>query len=1083
MKTIKRIFHLSDIHIRPLARHDEYRAVFDKVYESLQAEGARKKGSLIVITGDIFHEKDKLKPETVDLCREFFKRLIRLCEKGRVVVICGNHDLIENNMDRLDNLTAVLDGLDLDYLKNTGIYEYGNNVDFYLSSIIDKQKLEVGGGVQETRKGVKKIGLFHGMVEGCGFDSDNGRSMKKDYFKGLDCVMLGDIHKHMNLGGDMVYPGSLIQQNFGESYEGHGYVKWKIGDKIKYKFKEIKNDWGYINIHCRGGKIIGGVDVDVDERKMPEKCRIRLHIHGDEENQVEKVIEKINGWEGVEIIQLDKRLIKNDIEDDRGAGVVGDDNFDDMDAFREILSEKKIIGEENEVLTGLHERYKGKIDMNGAGRVGYGTWKIMSLEWKNMFIYGGGDINKIELTDNVIGILGKNAIGKSCIMRILLFSIYERCGSPRSGFDRTRVINKGKDECFTRVRILMGGQVYVIERVGKRRKRGDKESSTWTCQFYVEGGENLNGEHNKLSNVEISKVLGLGYNDFLLTCIFSGSIGYGILDCGEAERLEIFNRFLRLGWYKMLYGEVRGDLRRKKGEMSIMIGKLKVIKEGLRSEKKIDQGVVDSIKVEIKNIDKKIKKMSGKIITGDPDIIKKVKEMNDIKSVKKELKKLGKGVGNKGIGNVKDIRKELTETRMRLMPIRKEYNLESVSKKLNELNKVIEDKTIKSHESEGKLNDTRAVIEYNIREYGSEIDSINLISKEEYDVLIGGGGMDGKSGFDLFEGADIKPDDKEIDYYNRTVNSCRLDDAERFGVCWYKRKRYQLWTEDKGRRELQLKIWKYELETVVKKIKWFETSREIEEWSGYLKLLRDNKEIESKIARLEKELRYAELIEIRDTYEILGEQEDIELLRTQRDSLNKKLVRYKDSIKRVKRLNKECSEVEKELEIIERDINILGVYKDIVDKNGLPLKLSEIKLGEICKDVNKIMERFCRFKCEIKLIGGGGDKPRLSVYCVKGGIKLGVEDMSGYESFVMSIAFKIALSRRNFIGKSSCICIDEGLDCIDENNFERLGELIGKIMEWFDCVLLITHIPGIEKYIDRRIKIENNTERGFSKIY
>ena len=70
----------------------------------------------------------------------------------------------------------------------------------------------------------------------------NGISI--DIFNVCDIVMAGDIHKQQSLYcGDtkVVYPSSLIQQNFGESVENHGYMVWDM-NTLDAKFHEIDND-------------------------------------------------------------------------------------------------------------------------------------------------------------------------------------------------------------------------------------------------------------------------------------------------------------------------------------------------------------------------------------------------------------------------------------------------------------------------------------------------------------------------------------------------------------------------------------------------------------------------------------------------------------------------------------------------------------------------------------------------------------------------------------------------------------------------------------------------------------------------
>ena len=100
-KCIKTIYHLADIHIRPLKRHQEYRIIFNKLYNEIRKDSD---DSLIVICGDIVHEKDKITPELIILIQEFLTELSNITD---VILFSGNHDLIENNLERIPNLEAL----------------------------------------------------------------------------------------------------------------------------------------------------------------------------------------------------------------------------------------------------------------------------------------------------------------------------------------------------------------------------------------------------------------------------------------------------------------------------------------------------------------------------------------------------------------------------------------------------------------------------------------------------------------------------------------------------------------------------------------------------------------------------------------------------------------------------------------------------------------------------------------------------------------------------------------------------------------------------------------------------------------
>jgi predicted MPP superfamily phosphohydrolase len=98
---IDNIFHISDIHIRTLKRHKEYREVFKNMFDTI--ERYRTSGSIAVVTGDIVHSKLDMSPELVQMLIEFFNAFTL-----PTIVILGNHDMNVNNMHRIDAISPIL---------------------------------------------------------------------------------------------------------------------------------------------------------------------------------------------------------------------------------------------------------------------------------------------------------------------------------------------------------------------------------------------------------------------------------------------------------------------------------------------------------------------------------------------------------------------------------------------------------------------------------------------------------------------------------------------------------------------------------------------------------------------------------------------------------------------------------------------------------------------------------------------------------------------------------------------------------------------------------------------------------------
>lgn len=246
---IRKIVHLSDLHIRTYQLHDMYKTQFEKFIESAkeQVKGYDFDEVRVVITGDIAHQKINISNEQLMLTSWFIKQIAD--NIGKVIIIPGNHDFLENNIQRLDSITPVVELLNhsaITYYKNSGVYE-DQNIKWVVYSLYEHNK----------RPDYKKedgfyVGLFHGPIQGLstdlGYEFDNAYSPLN--FVDLDLLLCGDIHKRQMFtlpgGGNAVMIGSLIQQNFGETINYHGYGIYDI-ETNEYITVDLKNEQPFLH--------------------------------------------------------------------------------------------------------------------------------------------------------------------------------------------------------------------------------------------------------------------------------------------------------------------------------------------------------------------------------------------------------------------------------------------------------------------------------------------------------------------------------------------------------------------------------------------------------------------------------------------------------------------------------------------------------------------------------------------------------------------------------------------------------------------------------------------------------------------
>ncbi len=166
------------------------------------------------------HQKITISNEQLLLTAWFIKQLEEIAP---VIIIAGNHDLLENNKDRMDSITPIVQFLgdkNVNYFKESKCYLDDNIVWCVYSIFEENQRPNIEGARAEFGDDKTYIGLFHGPLVGSttdiGYEIEHGYNL--EIFQGCDMVMCGDIHKR----------GVL---NFKESKE--------IDEEELYKYKKM----------------------------------------------------------------------------------------------------------------------------------------------------------------------------------------------------------------------------------------------------------------------------------------------------------------------------------------------------------------------------------------------------------------------------------------------------------------------------------------------------------------------------------------------------------------------------------------------------------------------------------------------------------------------------------------------------------------------------------------------------------------------------------------------------------------------------------------------------------------------------
>ena len=95
-------------------------------------------------------------------------------------------------------------------------------------------------------------------------------------------------------------------------------------------------------------------------------------------------------------------------------------------------------------------------------------WRVKYIEFDNMFSYGMD--NKIDFSklNCVVGIIAPNHAGKSALIDILAYTIFDRCSRTYKAIE---VLNKKSKRFMVKLALEVNGVTYYIHREGELKLR------------------------------------------------------------------------------------------------------------------------------------------------------------------------------------------------------------------------------------------------------------------------------------------------------------------------------------------------------------------------------------------------------------------------------------------------------------------------------------------------------------------------------------------------------------------------------------------------------------------------------------
>lgn len=1046
LDTIDYVFHIADIHLRNWKRHGEFKEIFDKMFAQIDE---CPPNTLVTVGGDIVHAKTDMSPELISMVTYLFNGL---ANRRPTIVIAGNHDANLNNSHRLDALTPIVESNshpNLYYLRNSGLYEIGNIAISVMSLLDEPEKYVTYDKINNPSKYKKLVAMYHGTVANSRVDSGMvlEHGINWDTFAGYDLVLLGDIHKRQVLSTEnpiMFYPGSLVQQNYGEVYDGHGYAFVDlVHDDITYEFYDIPNDYGYYTLDITDGVLPKNLPIT-------KKTNLRIRTRNTDAAQLKRILATIRKEyknKDAVVIKLDKGAsgTSSDLTDaSLNQGDVRNPQYQNA-----LLTEwMDVAGTDDDTkakVLEINKKLNAELQLPELAR--NIVWKPKKFTFSNMFSYGANNVIDFGTKMGTCGLFAPNHAGKSAILDALCFCLFDQSFRAKSA---DQVLNRKCEDFECEFSFELEGVCYFIQkrafkyRHGALKGRLRVEIDFW---YINEDGEkvSLNGEQRRDTDKIIQSYVGT-FDDFILTALSLQQNNSNFIDKTQSERKDLLANFLDVTIFDSLYELANKNNRKaaialeeyQKQDFETKLGDAEASKELHEQRYQVVSDDLDSMNKEIQDINDKLLELN--------------KELQPCKSDGLNLEKLQ--------SNLLQSQQSLAEWEDACKAKQKTYQ------------EFEQDHTAKCTQIEEKRNSFNTDL-YN--DYQSELGAKVMLDKE-LDAL-------------------------KITIKNKLEKLSKLNEHEHDPNCKYCIS--NVFVQDAMQTKKELEEDKQTVSRFLQKRKecvdFLETNAFIQEQANYLSILlkeRDALNLKRSTASVEleraksncdklktqiKEIQadiklYHESVAIVDNNKII--QDEISKLNKERNvkaiaqsKLNNTVKDLHGKIQVATQTIVECNKTITRMKELLEEQDAYDVYCKAMYKDGIPYQLISKAVPYIQHHTNLILNQITDFEVRLET-----DGKNINAYICYEDDKWPLELSSGMERFLSSIAIRIALIKITNLPKPDFLAIDEGLGVLDSNNLNSMHTLFTNMKDTFRFSLVISHIDVVRDMVDHVLTVDRKED-------
>lgn len=705
-----------------------------------------------------------------------------------------------------------------------------------------------------------------------------------------------------------------------------------------------------------------------------------------------------------------------------------------LDLFKEYLALNNVQDYDFEFLKNIDAQINGNIDYDVYDK--YKRYSIKWIKWDNFLSYGEDNFFDFTQLNGLVLLSGEpaNQSGKTTfaidLFHFLLFGKTDKAATLDKIFNKhlqeaTQVVVEG---C-----LVIDGVEYIVKRTITRptfSKRTAKSKATQKVEYYRIVGdsteelqeyvEDNKGENSAQTNKIIKESIGNESDFDMIICATSANLD-DLIEKKDTERGKLLSR-----WIGLLPIEQKDILAREMFNSSIKpyLISNKYDSSQLKQESEAMEFLINSLKSEIdkytkenETIEKELFQLEERKMqlfgykTPIDDTLLKI----DITTLNNEMNRLqSEGEGKNA---------ELKE----LVAILDE--IKDIQFSIDEYDALVK-----------QSNDLNLQIQLQRQEYLSNKKRIDELTKSEYCPTCGKKYDNVDNSLKI---AEIQLKQQEITENGKELNTKKNELDKKIEELKNNREKYDIKS-------------KTEIKKSVVELKLSQLRSEYKEKKFLLNEYNKNNEAIDRNNNLDIEIRNidATIKGKRNTKDL-----NITLIENRKNSIinNQKAIEERliliDKIKEENKL-----------------IRHWKIYLDMIGKNGISKMVLRKTLPIINANISRLLNDVCDFSVEVAI----NDKNDVNFYLIKDNVKSDLSSGSGFEKTASALALRAVLGNMSTLPKINGLILDELFARVAKENFDNMKELLNKILENYDFIIIISHIVEIKDLCEQIITVTKN---------